>query len=224
LLCGAAASSRDFDGANDEVDWGNVMNVTTNDASWCIWVEMDSDTAADNFLGKKDSTSATVAGYRAFGGSDETAQCEVSDAVTEQNPGGSNIAGVWTHLCCVWDSTNDDLFVYQNAVQTASDTTGTLGSLSNTVNLQNGENADDSQDANARLAFGEIYLSKILTGSELLETFHKVGSLAADFRAPLMGDNAEREWQGKLTGTVSGTDASSASGPPTMMGPWGYAP
>lgn len=225
LLCGAAASSRDFDGTNDEVDWGNVMNVTTNDASWCIWGNMDESAAVDYWLGKSNATGVTDTGYRAIQGSGDLSSCEVTDGTTEQTVDGLvDTDATWVHLCCVWDSTNDDLFLYENGVLIASDTVGTVGSLTNTLNLQSGENNSNGQDVNGRLAFGEVYLSKILTASELLETLHKVGSLAADFRAPIMGDATEPEWQGKLSGTVSGTDTSSTSGPPTMMGPWGYAP
>ena len=33
-------SSRSFDGTNDEVDWGDTLDVTTNDVSECVWVNM----------------------------------------------------------------------------------------------------------------------------------------------------------------------------------------
>ena len=222
LLTGAAASSRLFDGANDEVDWGNVMDVTTNDVSWCVCFNGTEDASDDFPLGKR---SGTALGYNTYQTSTDEARCVVDDDVVVQSAvGTADIDGVWTHICCVWNSTDDDLFLYEGAVQTASDVADTIGTLTNAANLQSGEASDNANDANGLVAFASIYLSKVLTASEVLEEFHKVGSLAADFRAPIMGDNPEPEWQAKLSGTQSGTDASSASGPPTMMGPWGYSP
>ena len=122
--------------------------------------------------------------------------------------------------CCVWDATNDDLTVYENGVSVGSDTTGSVGSLTNTLNLQAGETADNSGDAAGLMAFASIFLSKILSVTEMIEIMWKPEGMADSvaFIAPLMGDATEPEWVAKLSGTVSGTDAANGSGPPVMFG------
>ena len=224
LLMGAAASSRIYDGTNDETDFGAVLDVTTNDVSQCIWVNTTEDASVDFIQGKKNGT-GTAAGYLLACPGTDTITFHIADGTDESHAtGSSDNDGVWVFACGTWNAATTTASIYVNETLEDTTTNALVGSLTNAVNFQVGEGPPDDNDANMLAAYGQVYLSKVLTLSEMAEAHHKIGSLAADFLAPLVGDNPEPDWQGKLSGTVSGTDASSTSGPPTMMGPWGAAP
>ena len=121
----AVQSSRTFDGANDEVDWGNNVGITTNDASVCIWVNPTEDASTDVWLSKKSSGGGN-SGYQVSQNNTDQHFCELDDGTTTQGAtSGSDRDAVWTFVCCVWDSTGDDLTLYENAISAGSDTTGT---------------------------------------------------------------------------------------------------
>lgn len=213
-------SSRIFDGANDEVDWGNNVDVTTNDVSWCIWVNATEDASTDFWFGKRDSLAASAAGYAINQNASDQFVCHAGDGTTDQvATSGNDTDAVWTFGCCVWDGTGDDLTTYENGVSVASDTADTIGSLTNIRNLQSGEDHGNTNDAAGNVCFASIFLSKQLTVTELLEIMWKPEGIGSyDFSAPIMGDATEPEWAAKLSGTVSGTDAANGSGPAVMFG------
>jgi len=213
-------SSRSFDGTNDEVDWGNVVDVTTNDVSYCIWYKATEDATLDVWIGKRNGGDPNV-GYVLQQLASDVTNCRCDDNTTTQVASGTaDTDGAWYFACCIWDSANDDLFVYENGSQVGSDITGTVGSLTNTLNLQSGETADNGGDALGSVAFGSIFTSKQLTVVEMLEIMWKPEGIADSvaFVAPIMGDATEPEWVAKLSGTVSGTDAANGSGPPVFFG------
>ena len=52
------ASSRSFDGVNDEISMGNVLDVTTGGFSICAWVKVTEDNTADTWIAKKEDYDA----------------------------------------------------------------------------------------------------------------------------------------------------------------------
>lgn len=217
------SSSKSYDGNGDEVDWGNINDVTTNDVSYCMWVNPTEDASEDWWIGKATDASAGNAGYalRTVSTGD-TSTCNVSDATTLQGAVGvSDLDGIWTFVCCVWDTTNDDLYVYENATNTGSDTADTIGSLSNAVNLQNGENAGDTADASGLAAYASIFLSKQLTVVEITELMWKPEGIASSisFAASILATGTEKDWVGNVTGSATGTVTPSTNGaPPVLFG------
>ena len=183
-----------------------------------MWGNPTEDAGDDFWLGKKSGTS-TSAGYDLEQNSSDQFVCRAADGIAGQSSGGSDLDGVWTFVCCEWNGTDDDMFTYENGVQVASDTTGTVGSLTNTVNLTAGESDGNSSDATGSACFGSIFLSKLLSVTEMLELMWKPEGIgSSDFAAPLMGDATEPEWAAKLSGTVSGTDAANGKQPPVLFG------
>ena len=217
------SSSKSYDGNGDEVDWGNINDVTTNDVSYCMWINPTDDNSEDWWFGKSTNTSTPNAGY-SLGSyvTGDTSGCEVSDGTGLQSAfGASDIDGKWTFVCCVWDSTNDDLTTYENAVSVGSDTADTIGSLSNAVSLQNGENAGDVDDALGLAAYASIFLSKQLTVMEMTELMWKPEGIASSisFVASILATGTEKDWVGNVSATVSGTVTPSTNGaPPVMFG------
>ena len=216
------SSSKSYDGTNDEVDWGNINDVTTNDVSWCMWASMNETATQDVLLAKKGTFTNTSAGYALRQSSTDVQSCEVSDATTQQVAAGTtDTDGAWYFTCCVWDSTADDLIVYVNGVNEGSDTADTIGSLTNTSNLQNGEFDDNTGDANGLAAYASIFLSYKLTAVDMAELYWKPEGIATSisFVASILATGTEKDWVGNVSATVSGTVTPSTNGaPPVLFG------
>ena len=215
-------ASRSYDAVNDEVDWGANVDVTTNDVSYCTWVKPTEDDSSDYWIGKG-SSSGGGTGYGLLTMiTTDASRCGVGDGTTNQAATGNDIDGVWTFVCCVWDSTNDDLFLYENNTNVASDTADTLGSITTTSSLQSGETNGNSDDASGLVAYASIFLSKQLTAVEMAEIYWKPEGMvdSLSFMAPLQATaTTEPDWSaGKLGGTVSGSDTGSNDGPPVLFG------
>ena len=214
-----AAASRSFDGASDEIDMGNVLDVTTGDVSLCAWIKSTEDADADHWLGKKNNAIAS-AGYHIRQAVADTHGAVIADG-TDQLISASAVDsdGIWTWVCSVYNGSTQTNLLYEFAVQTDSDTNTSVGSLTNAVALQIGETADDGSDANGLAAYASVWVSKIMTQVEVAEFMWKpdMAEIASGFW-PLWGDATEIDLSANAnTGTVTGA-TTSGDGPPVMFG------
>lgn len=223
LLTGAA--SRSFDGTDDEIDMGNVLNVTTGNVSLCAWWKGTEDASADVILGKRaSSASATVAGYSLHVASTDTGRTQMADGTTGVDSSSTDQDGAWFWDCGTWDGTNNISVYYVNGVQGDTDT-ASIGSLTTTANLQFGEFDDNSSDAAGLIAYGMVYGTALLTVNEVNELFWFPERIPTAIDGggkggfwPLWGASTEQDLSGNgLTGTVSNA-STSQDGPPVMFG------
>lgn len=217
LLCGAA--SRSFDGTNDNIDMGNVIDVTTGDVSVCIVVKMTEDATGDIILGKKTDAGAT-AGYSLYADSGDLSNFIAADGTESANADGtSDIDGVWTALCGTWTASTETTNIFVNGVSEDTTTTANIDSLTTTSTLRIGETSSGATDAAMLAAYGRIH-SAVLTTQEIAEgQWHPdwvITSLQGFW--PLWGDATEIDLSGNgFTGTVSNA-TTSTDGPPVMIG------
>jgi hypothetical protein len=215
-----AEASRDFDGTDDEVDFGNNHSVTTGDVAFGGWIITDEDASFDCIISKKISTTAN-AGY-------SMSQNDTTDAWSLVIADGTDSAvavgsadndGVWTFITGYWDGATKTAYLYENAVNTASDTDALVGSISSASVLQVGESSDDLFDTNGRIAHVFVEKSTVMIARDFAEIMWKPDFMEMyDFYAPIWGDATELDLSaGVLTGTVTGTTAN-ANGPPVMFG------
>lgn len=220
VLCTGAAT-RSFDGTDDEISWGNNLDITTGDQTYCVWANTNEDAGADVMLAKKQGAGASNAGTALFQGTADNPRCIVSDGTTQQDTGatGTDIDGAWYHLCCTWESTGDDAIVYVNGVQDSSDTTGTVGSLTNAANLKTGEDGNDLNDMNGELGYATQH-GRVLATWEMNQLRWLPGTIAGSLGGfwPLWGASTEQDLGGAgITGTVTGA-TTSTDGPPVSFG------
>ena len=218
----ASGSTRSFDGANDEVDFGNNHDVTTNNVSMCGWTRTTEDASNDFIVGKKQDAVAS-AGYMLRTSSTDPLQAVTGDGVdSAQCTSGTDPDGRWIWACAVWDASTSTLVIYEDGSEnTACTATNTnIGSLTNSFNLQTGEASDDTDDHNGLNAHISVWTS-VLIDSALRADFMFKPDMAemSSFYSPLWFDNPEIDLsQGSLTGTVSGTNTQSPLSPPVMYG------
>ena len=214
-------ASRSFDDTNDSVNYGVNLDITTDDATYCAWTNMTEDAASDHIIGNKNSLAPAEIGYMLHQvASTDIPTCRVSDSSVMQTAGGTtDLDGAWNFVCCTWNGTTDDVALFVNGVQEATDTTGLVGSIT-TVNATTvGEEPDGGADANGNIAYVQMW-NRVLSQVELLEVQHKPCSIPNGLLvcSPLLGESPEPDWSGNgVTGTVAGSVASS-DGPPIHLG------
>lgn len=220
LLLGAA--SRSFDGANDEIDFGANLDVTTNDMSLCAWWKGTEDASADFILGKKGGLT-TAAGYNLHQSSADINAHNVSDGVDLVTSVGTDTDAAWVFLCGTWTASTEVTVLFENGVQVDTDTgAGAVGSLTNAANLQIGEDSGDANDANGLVAYGLVnrnIVATVVQVNEMMWFPERCGVYDVSGFWPLWGASTEQDLAGGgVTGTVSGTGGTSEDGPPVMFG------
>ena len=222
-----AQASRNFDGTNDEIDFGNVLNVTTGNASVCAWWKGTETAAGDFILGKKANVTDATAGYAMTQQSTDVTRWRIGDGTTGMSSAGvTDTDGAWFFLCGTWDGTGNVDVLYEQGVQVDTDNTA-MGSLTNASNLQMGEDNSDTTDANGLMAYGMVYGTSILTVAEINELLWLPERIPTNIATgakgglwPLWGSaSPEQDLSGNArTGTVSGTAGTSQDGPPVSFG------
>lgn len=226
LLLGSA--SRSFDDANDNIDMGNVLNVTTGNWSLAAWVKLTEDASTDFVIGKVNDINANTAGYMLGSFSSDSQMARCGDGAASCGGAAADIGdfdGVWVYHLATWDATGEVLENYSNCSTLGESLSGTaVGSLSNAVDFQIGEVAGGGTDANGLIAYGSRRAT-IPTAMERCEQMWHVESVVlfgANGLWPLWGASTEQDLSGNgVTGTVNGA-STSTDGPPTMVG--GYLP
>ena len=221
-----AGASRSFDGTDDYIDMGNVLDVTTNDVSQCIWIKVTPDDANfDEIIGRRGG-GGTSAGYRLRQrNTDDFPASQAMDGVDTANAAGTTDLDLsWFFVCGTWNQTTNDSIVYVNAISEGTINNSAVDSLTNAVNFQIGTNSDGTNDLKGLAAYGHNYLSKVLSVVEVTELMWNPGSITDSLSGfwPLWGASTEQDLSGNgRTGTVTGA-TTSTDGPPVMIG--GYLP
>ena len=212
-LCFGAAS-RSFDGTDDEVDMGNVLDVSTGDVSVCAWVKTTEDASADIIVGRKNDT-GTSAGYSLFQDSSDVTWFKVSDGTDTCGVSSTDKDAVWVWVCGTWNTTTDTCKIYYDGAQVGTGTNSTVGSLTNAVEFAVGEDGAEGNDLNGLVAYVSQY-SGVLSVTEIAELMWKpesVGTSRGGFW-PLWGASPEQDLNGSgLTGTVTGATTSTDGSP-----------
>lgn len=219
-LCFAGAS-RDLDGTDDEIDMGDVLDVSTGDVSICGWANTREDAGADWLIGRKNDNLNTTAGYGfRQGAANDLWQCLISDGSEQIATSVSTDSdAVWAFVCCAYSASSETAFMYYNGVADGSGTTANIDSLSNAVEFAMGENGAEGDDFIGQLAYG-LQFNKLLTDVEVAELYWKPHIIVESIGGfwPMWGDSPEQDLSGNNNdGTVSNTTVST-SGPPVMIG------
>ena len=224
LLCLSVATpvwadaSRDFDNVDDEVDAGNVNDVTTGDVTVCAWVNPDEDAEIDAFVSKKNANADSNAGYSLQQTAVDTPRFSASDGTDAATAiGTTDLDGVWSFQCGTFTSSTETSVVYVNGVLENSTAGTNVDSLSNAVSYQAGEHASDLQDADGQISHNFMYTS-ILTVTEMVDLQWHPGIIAGMATWwTFWADSPEQDLSGNnRDGTVEGSIAS-AEGPPIFM-------
>jgi hypothetical protein len=225
-LLSLGAASLNFDNANDEVDMGNVLDVTTGDVSFCIWVKSNEAAQNDWNLGKKnnfDITNGVNSGYGMMERSaNDTTACFISDTDGHGKTaeGNTDNDGVWTFQCCVWNASTEVIRLYRDGAQEASGTgAGNIDSLTTASEFAIGEDGAEANDYNGLQAYASQFGS-VLTVEEINELRWKPEMIVANRGGfwTLWGESPATDLSGNgFAGTLSGVSASN-DGPPVMFG------
>lgn len=215
------ASSRTFDGTNDEIDFGNVVNIGTGNVSLCSWAKLTEDAGADIILGKISNAAGTAAGYVLRQNASDIIHVIASDATdTASCQTGTDLDDSWFFVCLLWDATSKTVYAYTNGSLDCSATNTDVGSLSNSVSLQAGETSSDGDDLTGSLAYQVIHSTKIYTDWEMSQMQWLPGTIVDSINGffPYWGNSPEIDLSGNgLSGTVAGSSIT-IDGPPIMFG------
>ena len=217
-----AGSARDFDGTNDEVNWGDQTQYQMVSAvSHCFWLDMDA-TGFQTAFGKPDHSTHTSPFFDYSAElTPESGRIQArTDSVFTNTGTGLFVDGTWAHVCSVWDGAinSGSLDVYIDLSKTdGSNTTTNITDGAQT--LRSGENVADTSDLNAQLAYVVLY-NRLLTAAEVAELQIRPDTILDGMvlNCPMLGDDPEIDWSSyKQAGTVSGS-TSITDGPPVILG------
>ena len=220
-LCFGAAS-RSFDGVNDNISMGNVLDVTTGNVSLCIWAKPTESANSEQLIGKKSGVGASLAGYVLQRESTtDLISMRASDGAQQgQSNSTTDIDGVWGFACGTFTAPTETTTIAINNVQEDSDITANIDSLTNAVNFQSGEQPNALNDYTGLLAYG-MQFSAVISVVEMAELMWKPESIVINTPNgfwPFWGDATEIDLSANdNTGTVTGATTSS-DGPPVFFG------
>lgn len=219
-LTGAASTS--FDGANDDVQMGDVLDVSTGNVSVCAWAKMTEDAGGDFILSKRSNTGAGDEGYVLRQVSDDQADFTVNDGSASYSSRLTDIDGAWYGMIGTWDATDEITELFLNGASVDSDDHTGVGSITSTGTvLAFGEGNGANEDVTGLIAYGAVFKDSDFTVKEAL-VFQFYPCLAAsNFEAdgfwPLWGaDATEFDRAAGSTGTISNA-TTSADGPPVAL-------
>lgn len=218
-----AGASRSFDGTDDEITAGDVLNVTTGNVSVCAWWNGTEDASADAILGRIESDAANDNGYLLRQDTTDVNSFKVGDGTAGiASTATTDTDAAWFWVCGTWDGAGNTTIIYVNGIQEDTDT-ATVGSLTATAALQFGETNNDGGDAAGLISYGGVTLN-VLTIVEVNESMWKpelfVITPSSPSLWPLWGSNSPEIDLGSADrgGTIVAGTAASASGPPVMFG------
>ena len=212
-------ASRSFDGSNDEISAGDVLNVTTGNVSICAWTKLTEDASADFVIGK-DSGEAGVPGYHLVQTTSDLLNFNVSDDGVDVTAASvTDTDEAWAFYCGTFDATNDILRIYTNGVNDGTNDSSGINSLTNAVNFKMGEDGGEFNDASGVIGYGKQFAA-ILTAVEVNEIMwypERIVIATPNIFWPIWGDATEVDLAAALDGTPTGTSVST-DGPPVMIG------
>ena len=218
----AWATVRSFDGTDDKVGMGSVLDVDGVDVSLCSWVKLTEDASTDAMGGKKSNDAFSSAGIMLYqSGAADVARIQVADAVdgVESSTIAQMDDGAWHWVCGTWNNSTDTTIIYEAGVQDDTDTNTLIGATSNAVNYVVGEYGGGSGDASGLIAY-HMQFQEILTAIRVNDLMWRpdLSYGAGGFWPMYGGDSPEQDLSGNnRDGTVTGA-ITSTDGPPIMIG------
>ena len=216
-----AAASRSFDNVNDNVNIGNVLDVTTGDVSLACWNRPNDDAEADGIFGKKGDNSATTAGYAIRQNTTDASATTISDATDQANDGsGVAMDDNWYFAAGTWTASTETSENITNGSTNGGTAVLNVDSLSSTSNLMVGGYSGGGNDYNGEIAYCSVFLNVVFTEQQREEVrwFPDRPGINSDGFWPLWGDSPEIDLSANAnTGTMEGT-TTSTDGPPVMFG------
>ena|SRR3990167_6528408 len=221
-----AQASRSFDGTNDEVEMGDVLDAGAINLSVCIWIKATEDASVDAFWGKKNASTAGSIGWMLIQQTDDAL-----DFITEDNvgtivtaDGTTDIDGVWYFACGIRDVISGDTLLFLNAIQEDA-TNGLIFTLASASELSSGENGGEGEDAAGLTCYASVLGGTVLTVVDMLEIMWNpeiaaiyVGGANIIGFWTFWGDSTEIDLSlNANNGTVSNA-STSTDGPPVMFG------
>lgn len=225
----AKSVSTNFDGTNDELDWGVVNDTTTANRTVCGWFKMTEDASADAMVGKKNDLLVATAGYMISQNSSDVTTFNVGDGTESvTSTATTDIDGLWKMICGTWNATSEVTRIYVNGVQEDTDTGGgAVDSLTNAVEFAAGETGAEGDDATmvagwfltSGAEWTAIQINNLRWHPE--SRYAMVGAGANGMLVPAWtGASPETDVSNALDATVSNS-ATSTDGPPLMIGALG---
>ncbi len=218
-VTGKACGALDFDGTNDYVNMGDVLDLgDTDDVTITGWFNRDTFTTDDTIVAKRNSNGAAGdQGYIVyidassdnliFKGDDGTDLYTLTSTTTFTATG-------WNHFAVVWDqdsATNCEIYINgvdDNAAQ--SGTIGNIGSLANALAFRVGAESDAGSKFDGKLDDIRVYGQTLLPWEiKNLAATYQVIDLGTSSGEPSLGLSVNDSEQ------VAGFDETAAAGDPS---------
>ena len=213
------AASRDLDGTNDKISFGNSSSLDlTGDWTYSIWIKRDVDNEEHGVFSKFSSPST---GRQIYITVESAKQVRVDvpyiKTILRSGVGNTISAGVWTYLSVTKSGTTWKIYFNGVEKNSAVDATAQESSTQNTeIGYDNG-NVTPSLYFDGKVSYSKIY-NRALSVNEINEDMINPGSVAngvVNF-SPLWGDSPEVDLSGNgNVGTV--TEATTSTDGPTVM-------
>lgn len=224
--------AREFDGTNDDVDWGDNTSYETSPLSINAWVMNNNVTADHAYIGKFSANSKDYILFMDLSGPTHTVTYEFftragSSELSRVSTGtNSAVNDTWQHLVGTYlfnDSEGVDLFLDgveqgNSPVDTTNQTADTVGQ--NTLSVINGIDSASGKDHDGKI--GEIAIWQIrLNDNHKLALSHGVPALVVSgtkptLYSPLWGNESPEPNWGTVGGTGTVTGATKAANNPPV--------
>lgn len=171
---GQINGSLDFDGSNDAVEAGDILNIDDGDNFTIAgWFNRDTATTDDVLVAKRNGTDVSDVGYIVYiDDATDRLVAEISDGTNEYELQSSTTftSTGWHHFALVWnDVAEADTSLFIDGSAESGTTTGTfssVGDISNTLEYTVGAESDGGNPFDGRLDEHRFY-SRILSSAEV---------------------------------------------------------
>lgn len=171
---GQINGSLDFDGTDDLVEAGDILNIDDGDNFTIAgWFNRDTATTDDVIVAKRNGTDASDVGYIVYlDDATDRLVAEVSDGTDEYELQSSTTftSTGWHHFALVWnDASESGTSLYIDGAAESGTTTGTfssIGDVSNTLEYTVGAESDGGNPFDGKLDEHRFY-NRILSAAEV---------------------------------------------------------
>src|SRR3989344_2491526 len=207
---GKRGKALNFDGSNDYVEMGNVLNPTTN-MTLVAWFNIKSFAGINYLISRDNGTTATRRDYSLDVANSTTLRYSYDDTAT--NPTNKDVTvqtlntNQWYHFVIVLDSGNNAMF-YLNGVSVGSATAAThVGQTTNSFHIGRSHNTSSGSQIYTNSLIDEVRVYNRALSAAEVQALYKSG--AQKFTAPptnlgLVGYWSMNEGAGTVAGDGSG--------------------
>ena len=221
---GKRGKALNFDGSNDYVEMGNVLNPTTN-MTLVAWFNIKSFAGINYLISRDNGTTATRRDYSLDVANSTTLRYSYDDTAT--NPTNKDVTvqtlntNQWYHFVIVLDSGNNAMF-YLNGVSVGSATAAThVGQTTNSFHIGRSHNTSSGSQIYTNSLIDEVRVYNRALSAAEVQALYKSG--AQKFTAPptnlgLVGYWSMNEGAGTVAGDGSGNgNRGTLTGGPTWV-------